>query len=193
MPETIKLEITELRRINVVGSSGSGKSTFSKALASILEIPHIEMDALFWGPDWHWPSDDEFFGKLRTALSQDTWILDGNYSRTLTIKWENIDTVIWLDPSFGTTLFRSVKRAFRRSFTREELWEGTGNRESFRKSFFSKDSIILWAVTNFRSIRRNYARLSADEAYSHIRFVRLRTRSEIETFLEAVRKCHLDR
>ncbi|MES2658674.1 MAG: adenylate kinase [Verrucomicrobiota bacterium] len=190
MPETIKPDLSGALRVNVVGCSGSGKSTFSKALADILEVRHIEMDALFWGPDWYWPSDEEFFGKLRTELSTDAWVLDGNYTRTIEIKWEKVDMVIWLDPGFPITFFRSVKRAFKRSLTREELWEGTGNRESFRQSFFSRKSVILWSVRTFRSIRRKYETLSVEERYSHIRFVRLRTRSETEAFLERVRKHH---
>ncbi|MEO5917045.1 MAG: adenylate kinase [Luteolibacter sp.] len=190
MPEIIKPDLSGVRRINVVGSSGSGKSTFSNALANILQVRHIEMDALFWGPDWHWPSDEEFFGKLRAAVSKENWVLDGNYNRTIDIKWEEVDMVVWLDPGFPTTFFRSVKRAFKRSLTREEIWEGTGNRESFRKSFFSNDSIILWSVTNFRSIRRKYEALSVEEKYSHIRFVRLKTPSETEAFLKIVREHH---
>ena len=48
-------------RINVIGTSGSGKSTFSSELSKALSIKHIEMDKVFWGKDWYWPSDDEFF------------------------------------------------------------------------------------------------------------------------------------
>ena len=130
------------RKINVVGTSGSGKSTFSQRLAKVLGHPYIEIDKIFWGPNWYWPSDEEFFAKLKAALKQDSWVLDGNYDRTVPIKWENVEMVIWLDYPFARTLFRALKRAIRRSLTREEIWEGTGNRESFRKSFFSKDSIV---------------------------------------------------
>ena len=49
------------KRINVVGTSNCGKTTFGKNLSNIVGIDHIEMDELFWGPDWYWPSDDEFF------------------------------------------------------------------------------------------------------------------------------------
>jgi hypothetical protein len=48
------------------------------------------MDAVFWGPNWHWPGDEEFFTKLKNELSRDAWILDGNYTRTIPIKWENV-------------------------------------------------------------------------------------------------------
>jgi adenylate kinase family enzyme len=78
------------KRINVVGTSSSGKTTFSKFLSNILGIDHIEMDGIFWGPNWYWPSDEEFFSKLREALKKDAWVLDGNYTRSIPIKWKKM-------------------------------------------------------------------------------------------------------
>ena len=89
-----------LKRINIIGASGSGKSTFGKNLAGVLSIDYIEMDALFWGKNWSVPSDEVFFPKVKSALDKDAWVLDGNYNRTTPIKWEKVDTVIWLDFSF---------------------------------------------------------------------------------------------
>ena len=76
-----------MKRINVVGTSGSGKSTISKKLAENLGVPYIELDALFWGPNWTTTPDDEFFESLEKQLTAtDGWVLDGNYSRTTPIK-----------------------------------------------------------------------------------------------------------
>lgn len=41
-----------MKRINVVGTSGSGKSTFGRQLSQQICAPYIEMDALFWQPNW---------------------------------------------------------------------------------------------------------------------------------------------
>ncbi len=172
-------------RINVVGTSGTGKSTFGKRLAGLLSIPHVEMDALFWGPDWYWPSDEEFFGKLEQAVAGERWLLDGNYTRTVPIKWRRVQTVIWLDYSFPRTIWQAIRRAVRRSWTQEELWPGTGNRESFRKSFFSKDSIILWSITHHGKIRKKYRQVMEDADFKHIEFVRLASPREAERYLEA--------
>ena len=176
------------KKINIVGTSGSGKTTFSKFLACILKIEHIEIDSIFWGPDWYWPTDDEFFSDLRQAIAnKGSWILDGNYTRTIPIKWENVELVIWLDYSFITTLFQALKRAFKRSITREELWDGTGNRESFRKSFFSRDSIILWTIKTHGKVRLKYERFMNDPDYSKIKFIRLKSPSESVRFLNDIR------
>ena len=73
-------------KINVIGTSGSGKTTFGRELALNLAIPFIEMDAIFWEPDWSFPEDKEFFPRLAEALKGENWVLDGNYSSTLAIK-----------------------------------------------------------------------------------------------------------
>ncbi len=172
-----------MKMINVVGTSGSGKSTFSKRISRILNLPYIEMDKIFWGPNWYWPSDEEFFRKLENELQKDSWVLDGNYTRSIPIKWQNVGTVIWLDFPFFTTLFRAIKRAFFRALSGKEIWEGTGNRESFRKSFFSKDSIVWWTIKTHQSVRKKYESYMNDPQYSHIKFIRLRSDSDVETFL----------
>ncbi|MFV1948345.1 MAG: hypothetical protein ACC633_00240 [Anaerolineales bacterium] len=89
-------------KINLVGTSGSGKNVFGKQLAEILNFPFVEMDALYWGPDWTGPTDQDLFSRLRKALDSEDWVLDGNYSRTQDIKWERVEVVIWLDFSFSS-------------------------------------------------------------------------------------------
>jgi adenylate kinase family enzyme len=70
-------------KINVIGTSGSGKSTLAKQIATALSIPCIEMDRLYWRPDWQGTPDDEFQAKLEQALqASPDWVLDGNYNRT---------------------------------------------------------------------------------------------------------------
>ena len=174
-------------RINIIGTSGSGKTTFGRELAEILNIPFIEMDAIFWGPNWA-PSDDEVFkSELAEAIKGDKWVLDGNYSRTTPIKMERVEVVIWLDFSFSRTLFQAVSRATQRVFSQEELWPGTDNRESLRM-LFSKDSIVLWTITSYRRKKLKINAMMIDPAYQHIRFHKLTTPSKAAQFLDAVRQ-----
>ena len=65
-------------RINVVGTSGSGKSTFAKRIAREYRVPYVQLDELQWKPNWEESSDEEFFPKVEKALSSDRGILDGN-------------------------------------------------------------------------------------------------------------------
>ena len=170
-------------RINVLGTSGSGKSTFSKKLADKLNVPYVQLDELFWKPNWTESSDEEFFPKIEDALSPDEWVLDGNYRRSTPVKWKRVQMVVYLDLPFHTVLFRVIKRSLIRSFKNEELW--AGNRETFWKTFFTRDSIILWTLKMFHKNRKDYPKLFEKPEYSHIKFIRLRSTKEVDDFLRA--------
>lgn len=168
-------------RINVVGTSGSGKSTFARRIAGKLNVPYVEIDALYWKPNWTESTDEEFFPKLGEAVSADHWVLDGNYDRTRPIKWKRVQAVIYLDFPFYVVLYRIIRRSLVRGLKREELW--AGNRESVWKHLFTRDSMILWTISSFHRIRERYAKAFAMPEYSHITFVRLRSRKETEDFI----------
>ena len=172
-----------MKRINVIGTTGSGKSTVSRALAERLGYPYIQMDALFWKPNWIESSDDEFLPKVADAVSRDVWVLDGNYSRTADIKLEKVDTVIWLDYSYARTLFQLLRRTICRAVSRQALWENTANRESFRRSFLSKKSILVWFFKNFKRNRLRYLDLINSPQYAHINFIHLRNSNDLKKLL----------
>lgn len=172
-------------RVNVIGTSGSGKTTFGRQLAEILGIPFIEIDAIFWGPNWSPLEDAVLCSRLTEILDGDHWVLDGNYSRTTPVKWERVEVVIWLDFSFPRTLCQAVSRAAQRLISKEELWPGTGNRETLRM-LLSKESILLWTITSYRRRRKNIIKMMAAPEFQHIRFHRLRSPTETVAYLSAV-------
>lgn len=175
-----------MRRINVVGTSGSGKSTFSKHLAGKLSCPYYEMDSLFWKANWQESTDEEFFEALSQVTSNEHWVLDGNYNRTVPIKWHKVDTVIWIDYSLGRTLYQAVKRAVYRIISQKELWPNTGNKESLKKVLASKDSILLWTLKTYHTNKIRYQNIMTDEQYSHIQFVRITSPKEAKQFIENI-------
>lgn len=173
-------------RINVIGTSGSGKTVFSEMLSKTLSLPHIEMDALFWQENWT-PLDNEiFFSRLQLALSENRWILDGNYSEASNIKWHDVQTIIWIDYSFLRTLYQALKRIIIKSISKQELWQGTGNKESFKRAFFSRHSILLKTISNYREKRTRYTLMMNDPQYAHIEFIRLRSPEKSKLFIHCL-------
>src|SRR5260221_13743037 len=85
------------RRVIVTGLAGSGKSTFSLALAAKTGLPVIHLDLQFWKPGWVAPSEAEWREKQRGVLAGDSWIADGNYDETLDLRLESAATVVLLD------------------------------------------------------------------------------------------------
>ncbi|MBN1657965.1 MAG: adenylate kinase [Anaerolineae bacterium] len=159
------------RRIAVIGTSGSGKTTFARRAAERLGIHHVELDAIFWGPGWTQTPVDEFRARTAAALAGDAWTTDGNYSKVRDIVWGRADTVVWLDYPLPLVLWRVTTRTLRRCLTREELW--SGNRENVREAFFSRDSIILYSLQTYRRRKRQYQDLFCQPEYAHLHVVRL--------------------
>ena len=141
----------------MVGTSCSGKTTFAKNLAQILNVKHIELDAINWLPDWVERPNDEFRKLVEKEVAADLWVLDGNYSKTRDIVWKRATTIIWLNYSFPLVAYQALRRTTQRIFTREILY--SQNRETFKQAFMSRDSILLWVLTTFHRLRRDYPSL----------------------------------
>ena len=165
----------------LIGPSGCGKSTVGKRIAERLNVPYIQLDELFWKPNWAESTDEELFPKLEKALSPDEWVLDGNYNRTTSIKWKRVQMVVFLDLPFRIVLYRIIKRSLHRGIRNEELWHG--NKETLWKHLFTRDSMILWTIKRFSMNRKRYTELFEKPEYSHIKFVRLCSDKEVEDFV----------
>ena len=86
-----------MNKIIVIGSPGSGKTTFSEKLRDVTKLPLFYLDAIWHKADRTHISRDEFDARLSEILSLDSWIIDGNYSRTLERRISACDTVFLFD------------------------------------------------------------------------------------------------
>lgn len=91
------------------------------------------------------------------------------------------------DYPFSRTVYQAVKRVFIRSVTKMELWENTGNIETFGKSFFSRDSIIIWTLKTYKRNRIRYTEMSNDPKYRHIEFIRLKSPKMAKAYINGIR------
>lgn len=171
-------------RVSVVGTSGSGKTTFAQKLAERLAVPHIELDALHWLPDWQEAPLDELRDAVEQATAGDAWVVDGNYSKVRDIVWRRANTVIWLDYPLPVILRRLIVRTVRRSVKQEELWNG--NRESLGTALFSRDSIVLWALKTYQRRRCEYPVLFAQPEAAHLHVIHLDDPKTADSWLTAL-------
>lgn len=169
----------------MVGTSGSGKTTLARDLARSLSAPHIELDALYWGPGWTPRPGEDFLADVRASVTADLWVIDGNYTAAgaADLVREHADTLVWLDLPRTVVMRQVVTRTLGRVITRAELW--SGNREPWR-SLVATDSVIRWAWTTYDRKREKYAAMQHDPAFAGLRFVRLRSRGEARRFVASL-------
>jgi adenylate kinase family enzyme len=171
-------------RINVRGTTGSGKTTTAKLLAEQLGLRRIEIDAMAWRPNWEMTPRDELRDLVDVATQGDRWVIDGNYSAVRDVVWPKLDTIIWLDYRFPRVFSQLLLRTIRRSAAREVLWGGC--RERFLNSFFSTDSILLWCIKTHWSRRRKLPEILAQPEHRHINVLRFRSPRRFRQWLNAL-------
>jgi adenylate kinase family enzyme len=174
------------RRIIVIGNTSAGKSTLAAEIARRLDVPFVELDALFWEPNWVESENDVFRARVAEAIAGEAWVIAGNYtSRTQDLTWPRADTVIYLDYPLHLVLRRVLTRSWRRWRSHELLW-GT-NTENFWKHLTSwNDSLLAWAVKSHGKHRERWPEFLADPRFAGVRFLRFCSQRETDRWLDAV-------
>lgn len=176
-----------VRRVSVVGSTGAGKTTLARELARRFGVRHVELDAIFWGPNWT-QRRDEFPREVAEAAAGDAWVIDGNYSGLggFATVWPRADAVIWLDYSLPRILRQLLPRIAVRIVDGREIWPGTGNRETIRGALLSKDMLWWFAIRTHRARRKRIAAELARPEYGHLAVHRFRHPSETAAWLSRI-------
>ena len=166
-----------MERVLIIGCGGSGKSTLARQLGEKLNLPVIHLDKLFWHPGWVESTKEEMNAKIMQALAQPRWIMDGNFSRTLPLRLEKCDAVIYLDFSRFACLLGVLKRIVTTYGTvRPDMAEGCPERIDF--------DFLEW-VWNFNKTKREkyYRLLNETEG---IEKIVLKNRRAVKQFLKWV-------
>jgi adenylate kinase family enzyme len=172
-----------MRRVVVFGTTGSGKSRLAEQVGQRTGLRVIELDQLFWGRDWQPAPLELFRHRVEREIRDGDWIVVGIYGQVRDLTWRAADTLVWIDLPLPLVMWRLFWRTLRRVATREDLW-GTGNRETLRNSFFSRDSILLYALKTHRRNRERFA-IECEFLGKDKTIVRLQTPREVERFVAA--------
>lgn len=144
-------------RVLVIGTSGSGKSTFAEKLAGEAGIAHLELDVINWRPGWYDRSNEEteaFLADVDQATSQRDWVLAGNYSVTRPIVLPRVTHLVWMDLPLWLVMAQVIPRSIRRAAAKDrDVFEGC--REDWPR-LIRADHPIRSALSTHHSRRPKY-------------------------------------
>ncbi|MHA7306188.1 P-loop NTPase family protein [Arthrobacter sp. TMN-49] len=170
------------QRILIAGVTGAGKTTLASRLGELLQVPHTELDSLFHGPDW--VPRESFVDDVEVLTRCPGWVSEWQYNMVRVMLAERADTLIWLDFSFRTSMWRLIRRTIRRRLRHQELWNG--NYEGpLRAVFTDRDHIIRWGWRTRNKFKVAVPALERTQPHLHI--VRLRSPREAELWVQELR------
>lgn len=164
-----------MRKVLVIGPGGAGKSTVANQLGKLLNIEVIHLDKFYWQSGWIEMPKSEWREKVEELLGRDEWIMDGNYSGTLDLRFQACDTVIFLDMSRTLCIWRVLKRAIiYRTKSRPDMAEGCPERLTLE--------FILW-IWNYPQRTRPKIVKMLESACEGKRIIWLQSQADIKEFL----------
>ncbi len=169
-------------RICVYGQGG--KTSLSRALGTLTGLPVIELDAIFWLPNWIERDPEEMLEIVteRVAHATDGWIVDGNYSKIRPHVLPLADTVIWLNlPRIPTTL-RVAKRTLLNAINRTRI---CGDNYESLKTAFSPDSIIWYRAIHGQKSQQGIAVDLAD-SQNRVTIYEIRSYRQLSAFYRSL-------
>ena len=165
-------------RVLVAGTSGSGKTTLAARIGAVLDLPHVELDALHHGPGW--TPRPEFGADVARFAATSRWVTEWQYAAVRPVLADRADLLVELDLGRAVVMTRVVRRTVGRRVHREQLWNG--NVEPPLRTFLTDpEHIVRWAWRTHRPTAERVRALVAERP--ELVVVRLTSRRETGDWL----------
>jgi adenylate kinase family enzyme len=140
-----------VNRILIIGSYGSGKSTFAKKMHELLKIELIHLDRYFFKQNWVPTSNEEKIIIIKQLVIKEKWIMDGFYPQTFDIRYEYADTVIFLDLPRFLCMWNVLVRLLKTKVTKKRI---DGIKHNIYDKFDINFYLRIWTFN--RKIKTNF-------------------------------------
>ena len=170
------INIHDYNKIIIIGSGGSGKSTFAKQLGAITGLPVIHLDNEFWQPNWAETPRDEWIEKQKQFISDDKWIIDGNYGSTMELRFAAAELVIFLDINRLVCVYSAARRTGKK---RSDLPEYLQEPKKFSKDFLD---FAKWIWSYPKTEKQKV--LALHEKYEDKPFLVIKSRQKLKRYLK---------
>jgi len=173
----------QYKRIVIVGTTSSGKSTLAQRLATQFGHDFIDLDSLHWEPDWKEAPLDVFRKRVERATQGEKWIIAGNYHAVRDLVWTKAEAVIWLDYSMWRIFWQLTRRTFSRWWNRELLWGTNYENLWTHLKVWSDESLFHWFFKTYWRRKREYPLLLGAPEHRNLRSIHFKHPREVEEWL----------
>lgn len=168
----------DYKKVMIIGNNGSGKSYMAQKLSEITNLPLVHLDMLFWKPGWETPAYEDWVQLQNSIVQKDMWIIDGNHTSTLEIRFQAADLIVFLDFNRIVCLKNVIKRTTKRREDSPDYLD-----YSINKAFW-KFCFRLWTFP--RNRRKTIIELI--EKYKGKQIIIIKNKRQMKTFLLALER-----